>query len=603
LICVTFAVTMSAIFGIVGKREQRVDDTFKQVAREMVQWKPDNAGIYVQPGTCRYVHTSPASVPEALASKGENPDTIIEQLWAGLPYTYSVAMGSGLLWNTPESLSEFLPLYDKEAGLCLTADARIDNREALAVHFGYNWADIAQQPDSWYILQAYKKWGHDCPNHLLGDFAFAIWNEKEQELFAARDIMGVKPFFYSNNDEITIFSTNIKGVLCGVEKTERQQWFDDIKNRRVPKQTDTQYEGVFRLAPSHSFVARKDSFRTWRYFDFDLTKELHFETEEEYFEEFQRLLSQSVKARTRSIYPVGAEFSGGVDSTLVSFEARKQLQQEGKFLYTFAHALPVGSELESKTKLSDRARIEMVCKAMDMPEPEYFTGEGRGLLDDLKRSLNFTGEIPPSRFALYSDGIYEMAEKHNIRCMLSGFGGDQAVSYAGRGCANELIRKRQLKRYVSYCFAQSKGKKLGFVKLILLNGLRFIKNGITIRADQRRMLFDWYTQYRVADQNLIAAQSRISYSYPLLDGKLLFYALVLPTSFYTNKNRYVPLFILGKNRFPLIQLKSGLYAASLNDRIKKDSTYLIEKYKIAEDCNISDFFVENKIRILTDLNL
>ncbi len=591
---------MSAIFGIVGKREQSVDSTFRQVAREMVQWKPDNAGIYVQPGTCRYVRTSPASVTEALASKGTDPETIVNQLWADLPSSYSVAMGNGLLWNTPESLSEFLPLYDKEAGLCLTADARVDNREELAAHFGCNWTDIAQQPDSWYILQAYKKWGHDCPNHLLGDFAFAIWNEKEQELFAARDIMGVKPFFYSHNDEITIFSTNIKGVLCGVEKIERQQWLDDIENRRVPKQTDTQYEGVFRLAPSHCFVARKDSFRTWRYFDFDLTKELHFETEEEYFEEFQRLLSQSVKARTRSIYPVGAEFSGGVDSTLVSFEARKQLQQEGKFLYTFAHALPVGSEFEDKTKLSDRARIEMVCKAMDMPEPEYFTGEGRGLLDDLKRSLHFTGEIPPTHFALYSDGIYEMAEKHNIRCMLSGFGGDQAVSYTGRGCVNELIRKRQLKRYLSYCFTQSKGKKLGYVKLILLNGVRFLKNGITIRADQRRMLFDWYTQYRVADQNILASMNRITYSFPLLDKNLLIYMCALPSFMYYKSKRYFSISFLERNRYPKdILLKSGLYAANLYPRLENNKQEL--NIDIDSNLDVYTYFTENKTFILSKL--
>ena len=81
-----------------------------------------------------------------------------------------VAFGHQMLHTTPESLQEILPFEDKESGLVITADARIDNRKSLSLKLGIE--DNKYVSDSYFILKAYEKWGEKCPEKLLGDFTF-----------------------------------------------------------------------------------------------------------------------------------------------------------------------------------------------------------------------------------------------------------------------------------------------------------------------------------------------------------------------------------------------------------------------------------------------
>src|SRR5690606_33756402 len=75
-------------------------------------------------------------------------------------------------------------------------------------------------PDSTLILKAYEKYGETCLEHLIGDFAFAIWDEQHQKLFCARDHMGVKPFFYYHDENFFAFASEKKGLLAlaGLDK-------------------------------------------------------------------------------------------------------------------------------------------------------------------------------------------------------------------------------------------------------------------------------------------------------------------------------------------------------------------------------------------------
>ena len=66
--------------------------------------------------------------------------------------------------------------------------------------------------DSYFILKSYEKWGEKCPEYLLGDFAFAIWDKNKEKLFCARDHMGVKPFYYYLDENIFVFGTEIKAL-------------------------------------------------------------------------------------------------------------------------------------------------------------------------------------------------------------------------------------------------------------------------------------------------------------------------------------------------------------------------------------------------------
>ena len=112
----------------------------------------------------------------------------------------SVAFGHQMLHTTPESVQEVLPFENKNSGLVITADARIDNRKELSEELGLE--NNIEVSDSQFILKAYEKWGEKCPENLLGDFAFAIWDKNREILFCARDHMGVRPLYYYLSDGV-----------------------------------------------------------------------------------------------------------------------------------------------------------------------------------------------------------------------------------------------------------------------------------------------------------------------------------------------------------------------------------------------------------------
>lgn len=97
-----------------------------------------------------------------------------------------VGLGQCMLWTTPESLHEQLPFVSQSGDVILTADVRIDNREELLSALGLNSRPTEEVPDNALIAAAYEKWGERCPERLLGDFAFVLWDKRKQTLFGAR---------------------------------------------------------------------------------------------------------------------------------------------------------------------------------------------------------------------------------------------------------------------------------------------------------------------------------------------------------------------------------------------------------------------------------
>ena len=98
-----------------------------------------------------------------------------------------------MLQVTPESLREALPRCEGER-YAITADARIDNRAELIASLRLDRQEFYSDSDL--ILRAYEKWGEECPDRLIGDFAFAIWDVANRQMFCACDPMGVKTLYY-----------------------------------------------------------------------------------------------------------------------------------------------------------------------------------------------------------------------------------------------------------------------------------------------------------------------------------------------------------------------------------------------------------------------
>ena len=166
-----------------------------------------------------------------------------------------VGFGQRMFWTTPELQHEQLPLRSADANVVLTADARIDNRDELISALGMR-KPHAEISDSEIILTAYQQWGEDCPDKLLGDFAFAIWDTNKQRIFCVRDHMGVKPFYYFLSSKLFAFATEIK-ALWQVPDIPQQinelQLALFISGDDDDKQA-TFFQNIQRLPPAHAFT-------------------------------------------------------------------------------------------------------------------------------------------------------------------------------------------------------------------------------------------------------------------------------------------------------------------------------------------------------------
>ena len=207
------------------------------------------------------------------------------------------------------------PVDDTETWIA--ADARID---------GCTDTDLT---DAERILRAYEKWGEDCVEHLIGDFAFAIWDKRHKRLFCARDHFGVKPFFYSRVGNSFIFSNRLnvlrsdRRVSDGLNETAVNDYLEQGLNQDL---STTIFRDIQRLPAGHTLTLANGSVTTRRYWTPSIKNEIRFRDPESYVERFTELLTAATKDRLRTDR-VSISMSGGLDSTSLAVIARDLLQQ------------------------------------------------------------------------------------------------------------------------------------------------------------------------------------------------------------------------------------------------------------------------------------
>ena len=248
----------------------------------------------------------------------------------------NVGIGHKMLWTTPESLYEKQPLVSKDSKLTIVADARIDNRDELFEKLAIKEDEFDVVTDIDLILWSYEKWGKECPQYLIGDFSFLIWNQEKKELFAAKDKMGMKPLYYYYDDEVFLFASEVFVLRTLLnDKAEKKEgsirnW---IKYRAIDYE-DTFFENIRRLPFAAILSCNKNDIVIEKYWQPQEMKISYDISYEEACSRLKELFEQAVKARLRSNYPIGCELSGGLDSSSVLCVAAQT--KEGKDILPFS---------------------------------------------------------------------------------------------------------------------------------------------------------------------------------------------------------------------------------------------------------------------------
>ncbi len=343
------------------------------------------------------------------------------------------------MWTTPESVGETQPIVRDESSLRLVADARIDNRSDLITTMRVG--DAARVSDSELIARAYERWGARCVEHIVGDFAFALWDPRLNRLFCARDPMGVKPFYYFASERLFAFASEAKALFA---LPDVPQDIDPLQvalflEGTMKDRTGTHYKAVRRLPAAHTISVGPSQLHEARYWRPDLEREIRYATSDQYAEAFREIFGDAVRARLRSAYPVGAALSGGLDSSSIVCVARGIQRATGAPpLRTFSLVFP-SLPAKDLRMIDERRYVErVVCEGGVLPT--YLPGDEISPVAGIEVILERLGEpyAAPNLYLHWS--MYRAACANGTRVFLDGFDGDSAVSH-GFARLNGLVHR------------------------------------------------------------------------------------------------------------------------------------------------------------------
>ena len=369
----------------------------------------------------------------------------------GVWFDGHAGLGQRLMRFTPEDNFERQPLLVQGSRLCLVADGRIDNRSELMNELSIPQHEARMMPDSAFILRAYEKWGAESPGHLIGAYAFALYNGRENSLLLARSPRGERSLFYHVSARIFAFSTAPKGLfaLPFVPREVNRERIADQLTSNPPDPSTGFFSGIQRLRQGHSILVRPEGLKMVRYWRLNSRREIRFARDRDYVEAFDALLDRVIDDNLRSLTPVGVMMSGGLDSTCIAAVAAERLASQGARLSTFTEVPPQGFRgTLSKGRYADETPyVNAMARKYSNLDLNLVRTDGRFFLDDIERFFRAAEfPVPAASNRPYWEAIHEQSANQRIRVLLTGLVGNFTISWAGLGVMSGLLRRGKWKR-------------------------------------------------------------------------------------------------------------------------------------------------------------
>ena len=336
------------------------------------------------------------------------------------------------------SEAERLPARDHHTGVVFTGDVRIDNRGDLLRELDLR----RERLDSEIVMAAYERWGENCAARIIGDFAFALWDPRRRRLFCARDVFGIRPFYYSfQPGRFFAFGTEMRPLFTlpeisrDVNEPKLADWFDVL----MEDHGETLYRDVLRLPAAHSLTVGPAGLRVSRYWELDRHGELRLGSDEEYLEAYRDHLTAAVRSRIPDHGPVGSMLNGGLDSSSIACIAADALSSRGEGpLHTF-------STIFSDVMESDERPYIDAVLAKGGFDPHFREGGRQTPLGDLYELLERHEHPFCAANTFLVAGLAEAAQGHGVKVLLDGFAGDSTISH-GMHYLHELAHGFHLAR-------------------------------------------------------------------------------------------------------------------------------------------------------------
>ncbi|MEI8053909.1 MAG: asparagine synthase (glutamine-hydrolyzing) [Bacteroidota bacterium] len=371
---------MCGIAGIISPHQSDINiQKLKIMSDTLAHRGPDGEGVWISPKTSAGLAHRRLAIID-LSKNADQPMHYLDR--------YSIVF-NGEIYNYPELRSEL-----QKAGYYFSSNS-----------------------DTEVILAAFDCYKEKCLHYFDGMFSFAIWDEVEQTLFAARDRFGEKPFYYFKEKERFIFASEMKAIWAtGVEKRiENKMLLNYLALGYVQHASDksqTFYSEIYSLPPAHYLYLYRGNLKINQYWTLDKQAEIRI-SEKEAIEKIDYLLSTSVARRMRSDVTVGSSLSGGIDSSSLLY----YITQQQKSVKTFSAVFPGFKKDET----------DFINKAADSFKINNYkvTPSETELITDFEKLL-YHQEEPFTSSSIYAQyRVFQLAKENNIKVLLEGQGADE----------------------------------------------------------------------------------------------------------------------------------------------------------------------------------
>jgi asparagine synthase (glutamine-hydrolysing) len=270
--------------------------------------------------------------------------------------------------------------------------------------------------DSEVLLASYIHWGKECLHHFNGMWAFAIFDKDKNELFAARDRYGIKPFYYYIDRERFIFASEIPPIIRVLNKKimpDEQVIYEYLVFNRTDLTESTFFESIKKLHHGHQLTIKENSFSIDKWYDLRSNLKTPFQSPEE----FRDTLSSSIGFRLRSDVPVGICLSGGLDSSSIVSILQKDFSRYD--INTF-------SAVYGQGKTGDESEYIDIYRS-SLPNMHYIQPTAASFFSDLSKFTQAHCEPIPSASPYAQYKVMEIAGKHVV-VTLDGQGADEELA-------------------------------------------------------------------------------------------------------------------------------------------------------------------------------
>ncbi len=313
------------------------------------------------------------------------------------------------------------PIFNEDGSIITICNGEIFNYIELREELIKKGHRFRTQTDVEVILHLYEEKGTEFLNRLNGQFAFVIFDFKNQQLFCARDHFGIIPFFYNTADDFFIFASEIKAILehPKVKREVDLVGLDQILSLPGLVGPQTMFKSIKSLENGHYLLVKDGgSIEDVEYWDviYPEIDEIQYDRREEfYLERLEELLTQSVKLRLRSDVPVGYYISGGLDSSLVSAIATELTPGTRRFSFSIDFEEKDKSESEYQRMMADHIESFHYEKLFSYSD----------ISERLKKVVYYSEYPLKETYNSASMALSELARENNIKVVLSGEGSDE----------------------------------------------------------------------------------------------------------------------------------------------------------------------------------